>query len=332
MYAAVALVIATRADVEILATCAVIGGLAAAAVALWPLITGGTILSAGARISLPSENPHLHPDPNIFAASLLLPYAILFASTIASRRLVPIVANASGLLLIVVTIVLSGSRASMLAIVALTLFILLANPRHRLIALGLLIIAGSAIAPFTFYIVSRWSNAISSGGAGREEIWKVAWLAFQQHWLFGWGFGSFEAAYDKFVLQAPLRYYVSWHRAPHDIFLQTAVDLGIVGILLVGVAFFVQFRDLSLPRSNDFLNDLRIALQATMLAFCVEAIFLDFLDRKFLWVLFMLIALVRSTLIEKRRTACATTSLPTLVPALPQTRSIASSNLSGTVG
>ncbi len=325
LYGAVALTIATPADIEILSTCAVVGGLAASAVALWPLVTGGTLLRAGARISLPANNVHHHSDPNIFAASLLLPYAILFSSTLASRRLTSLAGNLAGLGLVTITIVLSGSRAAMLATLALTIYIMLANRRRRLFALGLLIIACAAVLPFGFDIASRWSNAISSGGAGRTDIWTVALLAFKSHWLFGWGYGSFESAYDKFVLQAPLNYYVNWHRAPHDILIETGVDLGIVGILMVGFAFFMQFRDLFLPATG-FLDDLRIALQATVLGICVDALFLDFMDRKFLWVLFMMIALVRSTIINKRRTACATPSSLMHDRASPKTRSIESSS------
>ena len=331
LYGAVALTIATPADIEILSTCAVVGGLAAAAVAIWPLITGGALLAAGARISLPADNPHHIADPNIFAASLLLPYAILFSATLASRKAGSIAGNFAGLALIAIVIALSGSRAAMIAVVVLTIYIMLANRRRRLFAAGLLIVAGAAVLPFGVDIAGRWANAVSSGGAGREDIWKVAVLAFKDHWLIGWGFGSFEAAYDKFVLQAPLHMYVSWHRAPHDILIQTGVDLGIIGIALVAFAFFMQFRDLSLGATG-FLDDLRIALQATVLGICVDALFLDFMDRKFLWVLFMLIALVRSTIISRRRTACATLSSLTPGLALPQATSTASSSLSRTAG
>lgn len=327
LYAVVALTIATPADIEILSTCAVVGGLAASAVTLWPLVTGGTILTAGARITLGGDNAQNHTDPNIFAASLLLPYAILFSATIASRKAGMLAGNLAGLGLLAVTLVLTGSRAGMLAVLAVMIYIMLANRRRRLFAAGLLVVAGAAVLPFGFDIANRWSNAISSGGAGREEIWKVAVLAFKSHWLFGWGFGSFESAYDKYVLQAPLTFYVSWHRAPHDILIETGVDLGIVGIILVAAAFFMQFRDLSIRGAVGFLDDLRIALQATVIGLCVDTLFLDFMDRKFLWVLFMLIALVRSTIISRRRTACATTSSLTPGPALPPMRSTVSSNL-----
>lgn len=332
LYSVVALTIATPADIEILSTCAVVGGLAAAAIAVWPLVTGGALLTAGARISLPSDNVHHQTDPNIFAASLLLPYAIQFSATFDSRKIGTLAGNLAGLALLAITIVLSGSRGGMLAALAVAIYIMLANSRRRLFVVGLLIIAGSAILPFGFDIANRWSNAISSGGAGREDIWKVAILAFKEHWLFGWGFGSFESAYDKFVLQAPLQSYVSWHRAPHNILIETGVDLGIVGIIIVAVAFFMQFHDLSLRGAGGLLENLRIALQATVIGVCVDALFLDFMDRKFLWVLFMLIALVRSTIISRRRTACAITSSLTPDPALPQMRSIASSNLSRMAG
>jgi len=328
LYALVSLVIATPADIEILSSCAVIGGLAASAVAIWPLVTGGEILTAGARITLFAGNGPggEHADPNVFAASLLLPFAILFSSTLASRGIGSLLGNIAGLGLIVVTIVVTGSRAGMLAMLVMTLFIVFAKPRGRILGLGLVVLAGLLMLPFGFDIQNRWANAISSGGAGRTDIWQVGMLAFQQHWLFGWGYGSFEAAFDRFVLQAPLTSYISWHRAPHDILLETGVDLGVFGVLFVAIAFFVQFRDLALPRVGGFLDDLRVALQATILGLCIDALFLDFLDAKFLWILFTLIALTRSTIVAKRRTACAAPPSRTLGPVSAQPRSSALSS------
>ncbi|HTX02114.1 MAG TPA: O-antigen ligase family protein [Candidatus Acidoferrales bacterium] len=319
LYALIAMTIATRSDIEFLCTSIVTGGLLAAAFALWPLMHG-TPLGPDGRITLPGANPFDPPDPNQFAAALLLPFAILFAATLSTRQLSLRVINCSGLLLLAITIVLSGSRAAMLAILVLGGYMIVRS-RHRAQALMLAGLAALAIVPFGAWIQSRFSNAVSSGGAGRADIWRVALVAFHDHTAFGSGFASFPVAFDDAVMRAPLIHYIGWHRGPHDLIVSTAVELGVVGLILVGAALVIAFRDLSIVRGAGFLGDLRIALQATLLGICVDAVFLDMIDRKYFWLLFMMIALVRSTLLaqtktelDRRRTLCEAHSSLTPVP------------------
>lgn len=312
LYALIAMMIAKRSDIEMLCTCIVVGGMAAAATALWPFMHG---VSEGGRLILPSADPMNHPDPNRFAASLLLPLAILFAATLGTKRFMPLLANIGGLALLTITIVLTGSRSAMLAVVILFAYMVYRSRRrwaaYFLVGLGLV-----AIIPFAASIASRWSIAVSSGGAGRTDIWRVAYLAFKDHWIIGTGYGSFETTFDQYMLRAPLDAYIGWHRAPHDMLISVGVQLGVIGLALVIAAMYFAFRDLKVPNVGGYLGDLKFGLEGTLLAILVDASFLDVIETKFLWLLFIMIALLRSTLITaavtevRRRTACAALSSP----------------------
>ena len=89
LYALLATTITTPAELEGLSTCIVVGGLLAACTALWPFMHG---VSEGGRLVLPGDALH-RPDPNRFAASLLLPLSVLFAATLGTRKLLPILVN-----------------------------------------------------------------------------------------------------------------------------------------------------------------------------------------------------------------------------------------------
>lgn len=320
LYALLAMMITTLADIEMVSTCVVFGGLGAAAAALWPFMHG---VNEGGRLILPSADRFHPPDPNRFAAALLLPIAVLFAATLTTRKPLSIFANLCGLGLLSVTVVLTGSRAGMIAIAILFVYMVIRS-RHRLALFVLIALGAIAAVPFASTLQSRWSIAVSTGGAGRADIWRVALIAFKDHWMLGSGFGSFPAAFDAAVLRAPLHMYIGWHRAPHDMIISTAVQLGVVGLVLMALAWFAVARDLAVPKLPGFLGDLKIGLEATLIALFVDAIFLDITDTKYLWLLFILIAFVRSTIINtaatqyRRRNLCAAPSSRMHVPTSTQ--------------
>jgi hypothetical protein len=306
LYGLLAMMITTIADIEMVSACVVMGGLGACAAALWPFLHG---VNEGGRLILPSADRFHPPDPNRFAAALLLPIAVLFAATLSTRKRFWLFANLCGLGLLSITVVLTGSRAAMIAIAILFIYMVIRS-RHRLGVYILIALAAVAAAPVASTIHSRWSIAVSTGGAGRADIWRVALIAFKDHWMIGSGFGSFPAAFDSAVLRAPLHMYIGWHRAPHDMVISTAVQLGVVGLVLMAIAWFAVFRDLAVPKLPGFLGDLKIGLEATLIALFVDAMFLDITDTKYLWLLFIMIAFVRSTIINtaaiqsRRRTQC----------------------------
>lgn len=269
------------------------GGLISACYGLYLYMNGVSIAN---RLALSSDNST--GDPNHIAASLVLPLALsvhlfLWHRSIFMRVLM---LCSSGLLLS--TILLSGSRGAMLAVAALIVFLIVRDPHRRVLAFGsgvLAVLAAIVAGPMVF---ARFSEASVNGGAGRTDIWHVGWVAFTQNWLFGAGFENFAWAYDRAYMQVFQPFYTNWHRAPHNVFLGTAVDLGIIGLALMLLAWIGQFKLLDFIADTDARFGLRITLQASVVALVIVSLFSDIMISKYTWLLFMLIVLTRNTRME----------------------------------
>jgi O-antigen ligase len=186
----------------------------------------------------------------------------------------------------------------MLAVAALVLFLIVRDPHRRVLAFGSAALAAVAALVAGPMVLQRFSEASVNGGAGRTDIWHVGWIAFTQNWLFGAGFENFAWAYDRAYMQVFQPFYTNWHRAPHNVFLGTAVDLGIIGLGLMLLAWISQFKLLDFITDGDARFGLRITLQASVVALVIVALFSDIMISKYTWLLFMLIVLTRNTRME----------------------------------
>ena len=169
------------------------------------------------------------------ADGLIVATWVLLAATRPAVRL----AAAAVLPVLVVTLLSSGSRGPVLgAVVGLvTLMAVLAHYRSARRRLLLVAVSGAAASVLATQLVPGQSMTrslsflIGSGSGldsnGRTTLWSQAWSHFLQHPVFGIGTGSFR----YFV--APLESY------PHNLVLETAVELGLVGAILA-VGFLVS--------------------------------------------------------------------------------------------
>ena len=141
------------------------------------------------------------------------------------------------LLAYIYIVLLTGSRGGLIAIIAsICAFVILERnkiSKSRLLLLYLLF--GSV----SFYIVTHLSNivsfserytldeVISSGGTGRVDIWDFGWKTFLD-------FNNFNKFFGSGI--ATTNYLFSIHgfkiKVMHNIFLETLVEIGIVGIIL----------------------------------------------------------------------------------------------------
>jgi len=232
-------------------------------------------------------------DPNSFAASLLLPIALLITTALSAARRLHRLAGAAGVLISIGGVYVTGSRGALLAIAAIFAYFLWRS-RHRVKLLLIAIAAALMSLPFAELLNQRLSNAISSGGAGRLDIWKVGFEAFTRHWLVGVGVGNFSAAYNESFISVYQRVLVGWNRGAHNLFVATGVELGIVGIALMLAAWIYQFRALRQIGAHHKLYDLRVAFEASVLGMFVVANFIDVMYFKYTWLTFGTMMLVRS--------------------------------------
>lgn len=273
----------------------VAGGAAAACYALYLFAHGTSIQN---RLSISDVNSA--GDPNHFAASLLLPFALGIYVLLWHRSLLPRLAILPLTAICFAGILLSGSRGAMLGTAVLVAFLIIRDPHRRVLAAVCSALAAIGALVAGPQIIGRFSQAASTGGAGRTDIWRVGLAAFRENWLFGAGYENFTYAYDRVYIHVFQPIYAGWTRAPHDLLLSTSVELGIVGLVLMLVAWLGQYKTLSPIGTQDPRYGLRLTLQGCLLGMFTIAMFSDIMIRKYLWLLFILIVLTRNAQMEPR--------------------------------
>src|SRR5581483_7656422 len=127
---------------------------------------------------------------------------------------------------------------ALLTIVSVYIYRLKANRRRLLlVACGVSLLL--LYMPHSFY--ERLSAA--DRGAGRLDIWIAGFQLVGRHGLVGAGLGNFATAYNSVAGSAPN--FQGYNRVSHSIYLGTTVELGIVGLILLVLAFRAQLRDTS---------------------------------------------------------------------------------------
>ena len=297
LFAIVSLVRTRREDFTAVVNATIVGGVMAAAYGLWLFAHGIGVNSD--RLFIRSGNNVV--DPNHYAASLLVPIGLLTMSLLQPHRLLVKLGLLLPLAAMVAAIYASGSRGALLAL-ALMYGYYFVRSRYRV---TLAIVAASIAlvsVPFMTDLAARLAIAASSGGAGRLDIWAVAWGAFKAHWLIGAGLANFSLAYDQAFIHVPQAVFEHWHRAPHNLIVSSSVELGVIGLALMLWAWGRQAQSLAeLVDSGHPLFDVRIALEGALLGLFVSSMFLDIMYRKYVWLAFMLVALTRSFALEHAR-------------------------------
>jgi O-antigen ligase len=182
-------------------------------------------------------------------------------------------------------IVLSGTRGTWLAVVVVVVLMILPQLtlRRRVAAIGLAVALAVVMlqVPGVADLVSdRTVTAVSTGGAGRTDIWAVGATIYTSSPILGVGFANFPVAYTPDVVRASD--VGSWAtvagRAPHNIVIGTLVELGPIGLLLLGL--FIG--PLVLRRG---WGPEAVVVQATLASLITTALFLDIMaNRKQVWL------------------------------------------------
>ncbi len=303
LYAAVSVFPADRNSVRWTSFAVVAGGICAAAYGAY-LFHNGADIYYGGRLRITTDTGDI--DPNQFAAALLLPIALCMTALLHARKPAIAIGNLAALLMLFVGVTLSASRGAVLAIGLMVVYFLIrSRARVRLMAIIGITAVGSLAFTSQTELWNRFGEAMATGGNGRTAIWQVGLQAVKSHWLLGAGYGNFTLAYDRVFLQTPNLAWAAtgWHRGSHSLLVGTSVELGLVGLVLLLTAWAAQFlmlRDI-LPTEPEY--PVRIALEAAVLGTFVAALFLDVMTFKYIWLTFMLIALVRNAHYLRKRHA-----------------------------
>ena len=181
-------------------------------------------------------------DPNALAGLImgLLPFLVAaFRSSrglLARLVLLPVFPLALGALIV------TGSRASLLALMVMALYYVLQS-KHKVISFACLVTLACLVwvgMPQQYrdrYLTVRTfaeGGELDESNASRIQIWKAGWRMFLDHPILGVGAGQFSTAYGTVysgVAHGP------WMR-PHNLLVQVGCELGMIG--LVVFAYFLS--------------------------------------------------------------------------------------------
>lgn len=285
IYFATTLLRFTRKEFTWIVGCTILGGLAAAlysinsfrhGVSYHGLMTMRSSLIIGNR----------ETDPNDYANNLLLPLSLAVGVVLTARRRTAQMLALAVAAIIMIAIILTMSRGGLLSVFAMAIVYLY---RFRLRMKALIPVAIMALAllaaPSLFF--QRIFSAVDSGGAGRTHIWKAGFVAFQHYPIFGAGLGNFPAAFDRFAGEAPR--FEGYGRGSHNIYLGVSVEFGVIGLLLLLLAFRQQLRGRQFSSVPSPWHA-AIACEAAAWGMLVGGFFLDITWKKGFWFVWIMLA------------------------------------------
>ena len=223
-------------------------------------------------------------DPNLFSSYLVISFCILLMSRIVDPKLWKTMAA----LAILASIVLTGSRAVIPAVLFGLLVAVLSARRSqvarrqiwRTVSVGMAFVAASFLVWNPLESLESVTRIITSDDTissdGRIRLWSVAWSMWQEHPVLGVGIGQYRAVADQYVFGG-----VS--NIAHNTYLSFLAETGLVGlVILVSLPLAVFIRVIrSRRRGNVFAPLLALGLAAV----AVQALTLNLENSRALWAL-----------------------------------------------
>ena len=283
---------------------AIAGGCAAAVFAVHAFFSGSFYHGGEMRGSLIVGAKET--DPNIFAASLLLPLALAVGRFLAPSGRLQKMLMLGACAVISLGMLVTQSRGAVLAM-AVMIFVYLYRFRIKLRLVVPVFVCAVTFASVWDLLFTRFEKAGASGGGGRLDIWRAGLAAIQKYGFFGAGMENFGFAYNEFARFSSK--FQGYSFGAHNIYLQISVELGIVGVLLLAAAVTSQFRMLRGSPTGKAPISSSVPFEAASWAMLCSGFFLGVLWLKSFWLVWMLLA-VAGKLNRRAR------SVPMMPPAV----------------
>jgi O-antigen ligase len=205
------------------------------------------------------------------------------------------------MVLIGLALVSTGTRGGALAAGAGLVTLAAVRPRigvRVLAALALVTLLLPAVLPGGAIDIlrARWEASGDDRLSGRLDIWRVGLAMMADRPLHGTGFGGFQDTFYQYMLETPVDPHFALihsrgNRAPHNIYLSTFAELGLIGGGLLTLALAAHARALwQLRRAarqvgHDHAEDIALALLAILVTLLVAGSNGDLLLEKTPWLL-----------------------------------------------
>jgi len=207
----------------------------------------------------------------------------------------------AAMVLIGLALIATGTRGGALAVGAGLVTLAAVRPRigaRVLAALALVALLLPAVLPGGALDIlrARWEGSADDRLSGRLDIWRVGLAMIADRPLQGTGFGGFYDTFYQYMLKTPVDPHFALihsrgNRAPHNIYLSTFAELGLIGGGLLTFAFAAHARALwQLRRAarqvgHDQAEDIALGLLAILATLLVAGSNGDLLLEKTPWLL-----------------------------------------------
>ena len=313
LYALVLLMPVEPADLQRVEEAIVLGGAVAGAYGMVLLLQSGLAQGGTAPRFATAGGVGQGIDPNITAATLVLPLAIAIGRAAHATTLAARVAFWSAGALIAGAIILTGSRGGILSAIAVIVVHLVSYRRLRkmvVLGLGLALVAGMTIAIAPENVRNRITRP---GSSGRTDIWRTAMQRCDRYCVAGSGYGTFPTVYQDALHTEPSARGIDLPFVAHSIWIGALIESGAFGVALLLLALGLVALDLMrLPA------EARGSPLAGFVGVLVASTFLSTLGFKYFWMVLMYAGL--STLAheskERRRVSAPDRIQPVLVPRM----------------
>ncbi len=267
-----------KSEFDIIKWCVIGGGILSA---IWTI--NNYILNPGQRTTLTSLY-----DLNFSAFTLLIPFAVSTSMIFGQNKIIKQTLCWIISVVIFFAIIVTGSRGCFLgAAIAVLINILYVKKtiKQRMITVIMIMIAGFIFLSYSpDFFAERWGEAIETGGAHRLDIWYIGFKSLEKYWAFGVGMNNFAVATKEFGHH--VTYYDPTSGA-HNLYLESIVQLGIVGFTLMIMAMIKHYQVIR-SRFNEYPIEM-IMLKACFWGILVSSIFLHTFLTKSFWLLWMMI-------------------------------------------
>lgn len=239
--------------------------------------------------------------PNNQAVALILPLVIALSRMAARRSTRSLVIHGVVVALMLIGIVMTGSRGGMLATGVAMIALTLANGAGRGKLLSFTLVGALLVTLiFVFKPMGLTQREVeTTSSSGRTDIWRVGLAACPKYCPVGSGWGTFPDVYAETQASVPDAAVLvgkGGSYEPHNVWFLAAIELGAPGLLLLALVFVLTFVDaVRLPPS------LRGPPVAAFVATVFAALFLSNLEFKFFWMAIILVSLARNISLQLDR-------------------------------
>ena len=181
-------------------------------------------------------------DPNALAGFLvaLLPFSLELAAI--SRRYLVKIFLALCALMTLVMLLFTGARIALIAIFGMILLYIIRS-QHKIRVIAICAVLAVFVWSFlpdqykTRYLtVKQYAEGeqLDDSNKARLAVWDAGWRMLEDHPVLGVGAGQFAVAYGTLYVKQQGK---AWFQ-PHNLFLQVACELGVVGLLAFSYFLF----------------------------------------------------------------------------------------------